>query len=128
MVRKVQTIIVTSLILVGLGCGGARSRSQQDLDEAQEAVKTALTAWKNKQTKKALESTSSIQMSDPDWTLGMQLMDFDIQKTEGVDGKNIRSSVTLSLKDRKDRKVERAVIYEVNTSGDKKVVARELFY
>lgn len=126
--RTNRTIIAMTLIVVSLGCGGTRSQSQQDLDEAQNAVKVALTAWKNKETRKALESTKSIQASDPDWTVGLRLLDFEIQKTEGVEGKSARSSVVLSLKDRKDRKIERSVIYEVTTMGDKKIVARDPFY
>lgn len=128
MFGKPVTVVLPLLIVVALGCGGTRSRSQQELDEAQDAVKTALSAWKNKQSRKALESTASIQVSDPDWSAGYHLLDFEIQKTEGIEGQNPRSSVSLSLKDRRDRKVERAVIYEITTTGGKKVVARELFY
>lgn len=110
-----------------LGCGGARSRPQKDLDEAQEAVRTALNAWKADLPIKNLEGKSSIRMVDPDWSSGAKLLNFEIKNAEGVEGKTMRCTVDLSLRDRKDKTVSRKVVYEVDTSDTVKSIGREEF-
>lgn len=124
---KFISSIVLFTLLAAIGCG-SRSRSREDLDTARQAVESTLNAWKSNEPLKTFQAKSSIQVSDPDWSLGMKLLSYEIQSTDAPDGKNPRCRAILQLRDRKDRKIEREAIYEVSVDGEKKIVARELFY
>lgn len=116
------------LLVMSAGCGGG-SLAKDDLDRGQEAVRTALAAWQKREPLKKFQAEApTIQINEPDWDSGLQLLDFNIQRTEGVQGTNARCWVVLDLKDRKGKKISRDVVYEINlTKQPTLVIGRDPF-
>lgn len=108
------------LALVILGCGG----DAVDLDKAKTAVTTSLSKWKDKGTPQQLEG---IDIADPDWSGGYQLLDFRIKDAAAQPQQGPRVVVVLNLKDRRGKKMDKEVAYEV-IIGDKIKIGRDAFH
>ena len=96
--------------LLGLliaSCGGGQV---VDVDKAKSAVTTSLTKWKEKGTPDQL---TGIEIADPDWSAGLQLVDFQVKETSTPAQQGPRVVVVLNLKNRAGKKIDREVAYEV---------------
>jgi hypothetical protein len=108
------------------GCSG--SASQDALDSARSAVETGLEAWKKGEpAAKFKKSTPSVEFTDEDWTRGFRLTDYEILKTEGKPTAPLRCTVSLTLKGRNGKAVQKEVVYEVRT-GTPTIVARDPYF
>jgi hypothetical protein len=117
-------------LLFGLalaGCGD--SVPKEELDRARDAVQSGLTAWKQGEKIAKLKTASPpVEFTDDNWHPGQfKLLDFEIKKTEGKPGTPLRCTVFLSMQDRKGKKIEKDVVYEVRP-GSPTVVARDPYY
>lgn len=122
MFRNLLRPLVIVLGALLSGCGGD-ALSQGELDAARNAVQTALEAWKKGEKPVALKDRS-IEIFDPDWTAGVRLNDFTIQRAEGRQGANIRCWALLNLKNRQGKLVEKEIVYEVS-GKDKLIIGRD---
>lgn len=124
------TLIALAALLAPLtGCGGKRTRAQQDLDRADAALKTALDAWKKGEPAKKLASQSpSLVVSDPDWKPGTKLVSYEIKRAEGYEGDNVRCWVVLSLQGRQGPAQAKEVVYEVHLGDDRIAIGRDPFF
>jgi hypothetical protein len=66
-----------------------------------------------------------VQAADPDWRAGYRLLSFlSVEARPSPDGPDhFRCRVALSLRDRKGRKVDKEVVYDVRL-GEKTVIGR----
>ena len=111
-------------VLSLIGCGGAQpSQSKEELDKAEGHVHAALEAWKKGDAPDKLKS-QSIEVTDHEWKAGVRLLDYKLNRTEGLRGENVRCWAQLTLQNRQGKKVDRDVVYEVSVK-DKVVIGRD---
>jgi hypothetical protein len=112
--------------LAGSGCGA--SVSQQELDQARDAVQSGLEAWKKGEPPSRLKAlTPPVEFSDDSWARGEKLLDFRLNNAEGKPGTPLRCTVSLTLQDRRGKTLEKEVVYEVKL-GNPRVVARDPYF
>lgn len=122
-------LALAALLAPLTGCGGKRSRGQEDLDRADTALKAALDAWKKGEPSKKLANQSPpIIVTDPDWKPGTKLVRFEVKRSEGYEGDNVRCWVVLTLQARQGKAQEKEVVYEVHLSADRVTIGRDPFF
>ena len=91
-------LLVGALCLCILpGCGQAPS----DLDQAEPALRNALEAWKSGSTQQDLESQKpSILMNEDDWREGRRLLDYKMEDTGVLQGRQVVCRVQIKLQDK----------------------------
>lgn len=90
LLRIRRPVVVLLLVCAcGSGCGGGKQSYVPSEGTARQALKTALTAWKNGQPAGAVEGgPAPIQVLDSDWYKGQKLDGFEILGDENAaDGK-----------------------------------------
>lgn len=114
---------------VALAVGCSNSFPKESLDKARESVEASLTAWQQGEKLAALATRAEpIQFTEELWSSGHQLLSFQIKQTVGEQKEGvIRCFVALSLKDRKGRRSEREVAYQV-TLKSPILIARDPYY
>lgn len=123
-----RALAMTLSLALGLsvtGCGANNSLAREIIERARQDVQTALEAWKKGESLAKLGPP--LQVTDQDWKAGLRLLDYELKRAEGFQGENVRCWVHLSLQDRKGKKLEKEVVYEVRP-GDKPVIARDPFF
>jgi hypothetical protein len=96
-----------------------------DAAAADNALKTALEAWKSGKSPDDLEKERPpIIMNEDDWRLEKRLIDFKIEKGS-LSGRQVRCRARLTLRD-KDRTVERDAVYIIDTTP-RIVIVRDSF-
>src|SRR5207302_525453 len=107
-----------------VGCG--KDPAKQALAKAEVAVDEMLDAWARGEAPEKLAEGRSIRASDPDWKAGYRLSSFLSVEAKPADGKpdHVRCRVALSLQDRKGKKVDKEVVYDVQMS-DPIVIGRD---
>lgn len=108
--------------LLALGCG----KTPQPADKAEKIVEQFLEAWSRGQPPDTFAAPDGpIQGTDPDWKTGYRLLSFlsaeAKQSPEMPD--HIRCRVALSLQDRKGRRMDKEVVYDVQL-GKTSVISR----
>lgn len=81
--RRLATLPVLSLLALTLGCGSSNTEGSYvpNGNDAQDAVKLALDAWKNGQAGDPagkLASGATVRAIDADWTAGTKLASYEI--------------------------------------------------
>jgi hypothetical protein len=100
--------VVYGVLAVGLaGCGSAYTRSEDQVQSAQETLTTALDAWKNGEIAKV-----KVNFSD-DLLKTHTLVEYAIGESSVPDERTIAFNVTLTLKDRRGKVDDRVVVYLV---------------
>ncbi len=110
--------------LVALGCG--KGPPKQPAERAEAVVERFLDAWSRGDSPEQFAAPDGpVQATDPDWRAGYRLLSFlAADSQQGPDGPDhFRCRFALSLRDRKGRKVDKQVVYDVKL-GEKSVVAR----
>jgi hypothetical protein len=117
-------VTLSVLILVVPGCG--KSSGDPAVEKATASVEDFLDSWtRGERLDKFADPNQPIHATDPDWKAGYRLMSFlSIESKHSPEmPDHVRCRVALSLKDRKGKKVEKEVVYDVQV-GDKMVIAR----
>jgi hypothetical protein len=122
-----RRLLYASMILsasIAAGCGN--NASKQPTDKAEKIVEQFLDAWsRGEPPDKFAGPDQPIQGTDPDWKAGYRLLSFlsaeTKQSTESPD--HVRCRVALSLGDRKGRKWNKDVEYDVRL-GENSIIRR----
>ena len=94
----VGACLVTLLTLLLPGCSNPATAHAVDPPQAREALKAALDGWKNGETPKSLESSSTpIVVQDFDWMAGAKLSNYEIIDEGKAEDANLRVRVNLTL-------------------------------
>lgn len=102
--------LILGLGLLAVGCGGG---AKPDVESARTALKTALDSWQKAEASTKLKTASpAIEFADDERRLGMRLQSYEIG-TPTIAGDQIRCKATLSLLDKKGKKLEREAVYMV---------------
>lgn len=108
--------------LIAAGCG----KSPQPTDKAERKVEEFLDAWsRGEPPDKFADADRPIQGTDPDWKVGHRLLSFlcaEAKQQPETPG-HVRCRVALSLQDRKGKRWNKDVVYDVQL-GEKCVISR----
>jgi hypothetical protein len=120
--RRGGAVVIGVLVLLS-GCG-----PKAELARAEDAVRTALEAWKGGGTPRQL-TDRAIAIADPDWTAGYRLLDFQVKGASAQPQQGPRVVVALQLQGRGGKTVSREVAYEVIFRDQNKVsIGRDAFH
>ncbi len=108
-----------SILILGMifltGCGPEMAKNV-DPQEAGQALKTALTAWKDGKTGAELESQNpSILMNESDWSSGNRLLEFKMNDTGVIDGRQVKWVVQIKMQPKNGKAVDRKATYIIDT-------------
>ena len=107
-------LFVAGICLVAAGCSDAQS--QQELDLVKASVQSALDAWKRGEKPEGLKAGSPpIEFHDDDWQRKALLLSYELEQVYRETDGSPRCAVTLAMKDRSGKEVQRKVTYQVNT-------------
>jgi hypothetical protein len=114
-------VVLATLLLPG--CSGSSSANPVNELQARDALKVALDAWKNGESSKSLESSSTpMTVQDFEWDQGAKLVDYEIMSDGAARGPNLYVQVKLvtvgePAKGKKEAKrTEKKASYVVGTS------------
>jgi hypothetical protein len=97
------------------GCGGG-SAVQADPDQAREALRVVLDAWKAGQTPADFENrTPPIHVKDLDWKNGLQLVSYQAGGPGKLVGYDMNYAVLLELRSTKGGSIKKNAVYTVTT-------------
>src|SRR5262245_3518086 len=118
--------ILTALTLVVLtGCGGSLPPAANP-DQAQNALRIALTAWQNGETLEGLKDRwPAINMSDPDWRTGRKLASFELRQGTS-NGQGWRCEAVLTFQDDPEGLGPQLASYAIDTSPALVVIREEI--
>lgn len=107
------------LVVVGLcllqGCNKGPTEAA-DIDRAEPALRTALEAWKSGKSQQVLtEQTPSILMNEDDWREGKKLMDYKMEETGALYGRQVVWWVQIKVEQKGGKVEERRVKYVIDT-------------
>jgi hypothetical protein len=102
---------------VGLLAGCDRPVTERvNPDQAGDALRTALTAWKDGKTPEELEAQQpSIIMNEEAWRAGNSLLEFTLDPAGTMDGRQVRWVVQIKLRDKSGKETTRKATYTVDT-------------
>jgi hypothetical protein len=121
---KSISITVLPLVFCLVGCGGYQHAENVDLGQAQSALRTALEAWKDGKANADLQPT--IIMNESDWTSGCRLLDFRMEESGVLDGRQARWVAHIKLQDRSGAVKEHKATYIIDTIP-RIVIVRDTF-
>lgn len=121
-----RILIPFSLMVVVAGCGGAK-RSEADISRGQQAVVAALDSWKAKEPAAKLKSLADPVDFSEELRATHTLTEYTIDKVDPTDKDVIRYTITLKLKDKKGKAIDREVVYSVALKSPV-IVARDPYY
>jgi hypothetical protein len=116
------TLVVSAWVVPGC----AKDTSKQAVDKAEKVVETFLDAWsRGESPDKFADANQPIQGSDPDWKAGLRLLSFlTVDSKQSQDDPHyFLCRMTLSLQDRRGKKLEKQVVYGVHL-GEKNTLER----
>jgi hypothetical protein len=117
-------VLLAAVALAGCGSGV----SQRELDEAADAVRVGLEAWKAGDRAASLKAKAPpLEFTDESWAKGDRLLEFQLLRTEGQAGLPLRCTAALKVRDRVGKTVDKEVVYEVRL-GNPVVIARDPYY
>lgn len=87
--------LLAALVVSLAGCGGGVDR-EANRERAQQALTTALDAWKQGASDQELRGADpAIVVGDADWRAGRKLVDYRVASDNSFDGRNLRAPVSL---------------------------------
>lgn len=115
-----RLLAAAALACVGLiGCGGERvSSAAPSLEEARNALREVLTAWKEGKTADLERRVPPLRFYDLDRDQGVKLFDFVIKDPSQQSGPVVEVPVTLKLQYRKGAPRSHNAVYQVTTQPD----------
>jgi hypothetical protein len=121
-----RTLMSFCLVVVMAGCGGTR-RSDAEVARGQQAVVAALDSWKAKESADKLKSLADPVEFSEELRSTHALTAYTIDKVDSSDKDVIRYTITLKLKDKKGKALDREVVYSVALKSPI-IVARDPYY
>ncbi len=103
------------------GCG-----RKDDLNKARVVVDTSLNCWMQGEDPQLLAG-QGIEIADPDWQSGHRLLDFTVKDASSLPQQGPRVVVVLSMQDKRGKKMDAEVAYEVLLT-DKVKIGRDAFH
>jgi hypothetical protein len=111
-------------LVLALGCGRGLP-SPASADKGEEAIRTALEAWKQGETPEALQRRSPpLWVNEPEWTAGNRLLAYDLADKVEPFGRQLRCTVKLALQDKGGKTYEKRIGYQIDTNPNL-VIVRE---
>ena len=111
--------VLTLLLIVATGCsrsGPSPTDPAYDSDQARSTLTSALDAWKKGEAKALTRRNPPIRFVDDDLAAGLRLNDFEIQDPHGPIALHQDVPVSLSLRDRRGKVINREVHYQIALS------------
>lgn len=111
-------------VLLASGCG--KNDPNKSVHKAERDVEEFLDAWsRGEPPDRFAGNDGPVQGTDPDWKAGYRLLSFlsDEAKPSQDTPNRVRCQVALSLQDKKGRKWDKKVVYDVQV-GEKSVISR----
>jgi hypothetical protein len=97
------------------GCGH-RNAENVNPDQAGDVLRTALNAWKDGKTRADLEGQQpSIIVNEGDWDSTNRLLEFKMDDTGRLDGRQMRWVVQIKLQDKNGKVMEKKATYIIDT-------------
>jgi hypothetical protein len=115
--------LVVLTVLCQLGC--QPSAQPAIPEQARDALRLALDAWKQGERPEAFQERTAITAVERRWTQGVRLLAYDIQGEGRRHGFDWQGRVYLSLQDSRGKKLHERAIYNVSTSPARVVVRNE---
>jgi hypothetical protein len=112
-------------VLVALGCG--KSHSKADVARGEQALAAALDAWKNNEPPDSTKALPDPVEYADELRQTHKLVEYTIGKADTADPAVLRIPVSLKLKDRKGKPIDRDVMFEVKLTSPI-LVARDPYY
>ena len=119
-------LIPICVVLLIAGCGGSQ-RPEAEVTRGRQAVVAALDGWKAKEPTTKLKSLADPVDFNDELRATHTLTEYTIDKVDPSDKEVIRYTITLKLKDKKGKAVDREVVYAVALKTPV-VVARDPYY
>ena len=114
------------LVLTVVCQSGCQSAAEPAVPEqARDALRQTLDAWKQGERPEALQERTAITAVERRWTQGVRLLAYDIQGEGRMHGFDWQVQVHLSLKDSLGKKTYERAFYNVSTSPAYVVVRNE---
>lgn len=108
--------LLAILLLSAAGCPSPNPLSPYNSNQAEETLVLVLDAWKQGQAGALAKRKSPIRFEDEDYRNGSRLADYRIEKREMPLRPFNDVRVALSLRDRKGRKINKTVAYQIKTA------------
>jgi len=123
---KPLSLLCVCGVIILAGCGKQLAENV-DPDQVRQALQTVLEAWKAGKSNAELGSLHpSIVMNEADWTNGGRLLDYKMNETGSLDGRQVRWVVQIKLQDKSGKVSERKATYIVDTVP-RIVIVRDTF-
>jgi hypothetical protein len=116
--------VLALLLMIGTSVAGCRNSPPPvaSADQAQEALHTALEAWKKGQTAESLKaSMPKIYVNDPDWRSEKELVKYEMGQGQ-AHGNSWHCDVILTLQDKSGTASEKHVGYLIDTDPELVVI------
>jgi hypothetical protein len=112
------------MVAAVVGCG-ARTYPDANPTEATDILRMALDAWKKGETPESLHQRQPpIYFNEPEHKAGTKLIDYKMEGSPGMYGRQVRCMVSLTLESKGGKKTEKDIPYLVDTTPNN-VIARE---
>ena len=123
--KRTSLLIVLSFSVLQ-GCGKGRTEDA-DPNQAGPALRTALAAWQSGKTQQELvDQKPSILMNEDDWRVGKRLLEFKMEETSTMFGRQVRWRAQIKLQDKNGKTEERTATYIIDTTP-RIVIVRDSF-
>jgi hypothetical protein len=117
---------LAGVLLLATGCGTGQVGHTADADQAQQALRAVLDAWKAGETPENLaKRTPAIHVKDVEWLDGFRLLSYSPGGEGKLVGYDMNYTVTLELKSPKGKAVKRSAVYTITTRPELLVMRQE---
>jgi hypothetical protein len=117
---------LAAVLLLSSGCGTSPVGHTADADQAKEALRVVLDAWRAGETPESLaQRTPAIHVKDMDWLDGFRLVSYSPEGQGKLVGYDMNYTVTLELKSPKGKAVKRDAVYTITTRPERLVLRQE---
>jgi hypothetical protein len=118
--------LLLGAIAVSSGCGAGQTPRAADPDQAHQALRTVLDAWKSGEMPADLgKRTPPIRVLDLDWQAGHALLGYQAGAEGKRVGHDMNYPVQLELRNSRGRTIKKTAVYTVTTHPEVLVLRQE---